>query len=369
MPSLRPDRRTLPILAAAFALVALAGGLGARIGAPGDERGSAPQRLDRDVPRPLPIVVGALPTPVCWSCDWNEYRPLEFAVDLDHLAPLGRGGANAAAWLADFAEPSGARRSEIEGRSVELEIAGLTWKVLRGDDPLLLEAEPWVDQARCRFYPDVWKVAGGETPIPNLHVVLTLARSWIARGKLADDPNQAAEDYRRAIRLGRLLRQDDATLIQDLVAIACVRMGTEALYEAARSQGEAATLTVTAIVLADHGAMRNATAQRMTTLKGIYSALRRGADGAPVLQASDTLVDAALDLVRRAPERRFVLEGLFAVRLVRQLGTAEQRSKAGALLDELGSRGDALVAGRSREAIREGIGRDELDEMIRALSR
>ena len=31
---------------------------------------------------------------------------------------------------------------------------------LEDDDPLLLEAEPWVDQARCSFYPDVWKFTG-----------------------------------------------------------------------------------------------------------------------------------------------------------------------------------------------------------------
>jgi hypothetical protein len=378
MTSLRPDRFTAPVLAAAVTLMVLAGALGVRVAARGREGGSGPvrashatatERLERTVPQPRPIVVSELPTPPCWSCDWNDFRPLEFTVDLDHLAPLGTGDANAARWLADFASPSGARVDDAEGHLVEIEIEGQTWKVFPADDPLLREAEPWVDQQRCRFYPDVWQVAGVETSIPNVQFTLTLARSWVARGKLAADPGAAAEDYRRAIRLGRLLRQDDATLIQDLVAIALIRMGTEAIYEQARSRGDAATMTLAAIVLADHGAMRNRTAQRVTVLKHVYEELRRGADGAPVLGASDTVVDAALDLVRRVSERRFALEGLFAVQLVRQLGTAEQRLRAEALLDELAAGKDELVARRAREVRGEPeMTGTQLDAMIEALS-
>ena len=375
MTSLRPDRCALPVLAAALSLVVLACALAARVVAraasdAATRQVTAIEPLQRTVPPPRPIVVQELRTPTCWSCEWNEYLPLEFTVDLDHLAPLGTGDANAARWFADFAEPSGPRAAEIEGRRIEVEIDEQTWKVLPVDDALLLEAEPWVDQGRCRFYPDVWEVAGVETSIPNLLFKLTLARSWVARGKLADDPAAAVEDYRRAIRLGRLLRQDDATLIQDLIAIACIRMGTTAIYELARSRGDADTMVPSAVVLADLDAMRNATAQRMTTLRQVYLALRHGADGAPVLAANDGVVDGALELVRQAPERRFVLEGLFAVQLIRQLGTPEQRVRAEAMLDELGSRDDALVARRAREVRGEAeMTRTQLDAMIEALSR
>jgi hypothetical protein len=366
------DRYRMPVLAAATTLAVLAVALGVRVAArpaSGTRHVAESGQLARDVPQPHPIVLGELPTPACWSCEWNEYRRLEFEVDLDRLAPLGRGEANAALWLADFARDSGARAGEIEGRRVELEIGGQTWNVFRPDDPLLLEAEPWVDQARCRFYPDVWQVAGVETPVPNLLFALTLARSWVARGKLATDAQAAVEDYRRVIRMGRLLRQDDVTLIQDLIAIACIRMGAEAIYERARSRDDAATMAATAIVLADHGAMRHKTAQRVTALKHVYAAVRHGAEGAPVLEAPDSVVDAALDLARRAPERRFVLESLFAIQLVRQLGTPEQRARAAEALEALASGDDALVARRAREVQGEVVTRTQLDAMIEALTR
>jgi hypothetical protein len=355
------------VLVAGLTLAALAGGLGLRVVARSEPAGTT-AALERNVPAPRPIVPRELPTPTCWSCDWNEYRPLEFEVDLDHLAPLGTGGANAALWLAEFARPSGKRADETERRRVEVDIDGQTWSVFRSDDPLLLEAEPWVDQARCRFYEEVWQVAGVETPVPNVLLALNLARSWVARGKLADDPRVALADYRRAIRLGRMLRQDDVTLFQDLVAIACIRMGAEAIYELAREQGDAVTMATAAIVLADHGAMRNRAAQRVTALKHVFAAVRRDANGAPVLEAPDGVVDAALELARRVPERRFVLEALFAVQVIRQLGSSEQRTRAEALLDEIASREDAIVARRAREVRAESVDTTQLDAMIEALA-
>ena len=41
----------------------------------------------------------------------------------------------------------------------------------------------------------------------------------------------AMADYRRAVRVGRLLLQDRFTLIQDLVAWATIRLGVEAIYQ------------------------------------------------------------------------------------------------------------------------------------------
>ena len=53
-------------------------------------------------------------------------------------------------------------------------------KIVAGDDPLLLEAEPWCDQGTMHFYPDIFPLEGYSTRIPNLLVALTFARSWIA---------------------------------------------------------------------------------------------------------------------------------------------------------------------------------------------
>src|ERR1035438_5707580 len=121
-------------------------------------------------------------------------------------------------------------------------------RVLRPDDPLLTEAEPWADQATMRFYPDVWTGEGPSTPIPNLLVSLAFAKSWTARAASNPDAPASIEDCRRAIRWGRLLRQEDATIIQDLVGLASIRVAAEQLYALAARRGDQPLMLDAAIV-------------------------------------------------------------------------------------------------------------------------
>jgi len=254
------------LTAAAALVLVLATTLGVRLWARNAPRSATAQRHVRE---PDAIVLAELPIPFCWGCSSNRTAPLEFQVDLDLLAPLGYGTENAAIFSSQFAIGGGGRETDGKAvyakRVVEMSIDGEVWRFFPADDPLLLEAEGWVDQARCSFYPDVWELDGIETPITDLLLTLRLSRSWIARGKLESDPRRAREDFRRAIRLGRLMRQDDVTVIQDLVAIANIRLGAQALYELARREGDAATMLVTSLVLADKDAMRQQTARWITT--------------------------------------------------------------------------------------------------------
>ena len=347
------------VLLAVGLLVFLAALLGARISARTsfhDVPLAAPGAAA--VPEPTPIVVSELPTPFCWGCSWNREAPLDFQMDLDLLAPLGNGPDNAAVWLAGFAK-GGARRASdggvvYSGRLAEVIIDGDTWRVLPGDDPLLLEAEGWVDQARCRFYPDVWKPAGVKTKVPDLLLTLHLSRSWIVRGKLTDDPRQARRDFRRAIRLGRLLRQDDVTVIQDLVAIANIRIGAQALYELARREGDAGTMVVAALTMADKDAMRQHTARWITTFE---SAFRPGGP-------SDAELESMVELLRALSERRFRMEGLISLQAVKHVGTPDQRERAVAVLDEYAGGDDELLAGMARHFLDTTLEGDELKSFM-----
>ena len=65
-------------------------------------------------------------------------------------------------------------------------------KQLDEDDPLLLEAEPWFDQATMSFYPEYYQFAGPETQVPNLLFPMMLAKSWIARGDANEDRADSA---------------------------------------------------------------------------------------------------------------------------------------------------------------------------------
>lgn len=155
--------------------------------------------------------------------------PLAFRTDLDLLAPLGTGSGNSAAFFVQFRKPDGERVDEAEAMMARRVDGppGLE-KVLPPDDPLLAEAEPWCDQATMQFYPDCLPYEGLWTAYPDFLVPVTFARSWAARSLGGDDSGQAMGDFRRAIRLGHLLRQEDRFLLADLIGLACISAGVEA---------------------------------------------------------------------------------------------------------------------------------------------
>jgi hypothetical protein len=346
--------RRFAVLAAVAVVVLLAGLFAVRVAA----RSGAPVTGDMSrfvppsgtVPPPATFALDDLPTPFCWGCSTNRYAPLDFQIDLDWLAPLGDGEANAALWFKEFAQGGPRFETDAEQRSerlIEISIEGTPWRVLPGDDPLLIEAEPWVDQARCRFYPDVFEIEGMATRIPNLLLMLDFARSWVVRGKLSSDPEAAREDFRRAIRLGRLLRQDDAVIIQDLVAIACIRVGAEALYEQAQNEGAPAMMLATARVLADKDAMRLATMQRISASEPVFRMVEAASPTVPTGITDDEL-EKLVENVRRLQDRRFKMEGLLALQIVMHLGTPAQRETATDALGEFAQDPDRLFADTAR---------------------
>jgi hypothetical protein len=216
-------------------------------------------------------------------------------------------------------------------------------KVLPPRDPFLVEAERWADQATMRVYPDVVPVDGFATHLPNLPVVITVARSWVARGHECGDPAAALADYRRAIRLGRLLRQEDATVINDLVGLACIRLGADALYEHAARAGDQALALTTAIALGEHPAQRLRTAQLLTRVN-VASSLHVAGDGAMTLALSDEQLDDLVTVVEKRPERRFRGEALLQLGFVKFLGTEAQKEKARALLERVAAGGDPVLS-------------------------
>jgi hypothetical protein len=362
-------QRAFGVLVATALVLTLAGTLAVRVAARGENErpgvmaveGSGLAPAPAAVPPPRHVRADDLPTPLCWSCSWNAYSTAEIRTDLDYLAPLGDGPDNAALWFRDFAYSDGLRLPDDYGaRRVEREVNGRTAMALADDDPLVLEAEPWVDQARCSFYPDVWNFTGTTTAIPNLLFAVDLARTWVARGNSAEDGAVAREDYRRAIRLGRLLLQDDVTIIQDLVGMACIRVGAEALYEEARREGDAVMMAATALVLVDTDGMLALAASRTTISEGVLRGLRRGWLGGWSLEVEDEQVEALAEQARKVSERRYRLEALIVLRLAYHLGTATQRDVAGGVLREFAEGNDAVLSGAARAALEEPLTDAEL---------
>jgi len=339
--------RTL-VLAALAVVAVLAAALGIRwtaLGRPSPAPPARPAlaRLTTPAPPariPLPIHIDVPKVP-CWACPDSEKWPIRFQTDLDVLAPLGDGPANSALWFKDFARPQGARLEEAEAAMKRrLEGPDGIGLILPPDDPLLKEAEPWADQATMRFYPDVWATAGGATPLPNLQVALSFARSWVARAASNADSPAALEDCRRAIRWGRLLRQDDATVIQDLVGLTSIRKGADQLYVLAARRGDQPLMLAAAIVLGEAAPQRLRTAELLT---------RTPIDDKSAI--TDSRVDYAIQAAKSSGERRFGNEAIVVLGLTRFTGTPAQREKAEKALGELKSSSDALVAGNARWAL------------------
>lgn len=321
---------------------------------------AAPQAY---VPPPTSIAdMGGLEFP-CWSCPEGQKWPLRFRTNLDILAPLGTGPANAAEWYVQFRKPDGERFAEAQAM-MDRRVAGppRLKKVLPPDDPLLLEAEPWSDQATMRFYPEVLPFEGVSTAFPNLLVPLTFARSWVARGLASEDIESALEDCRRAIRLGRLMRQDDLFVIADLIGLACIRAGAEGLHELAIRHNDMDLAWTASVVLGEVAPQRLLTSERVTRVE-LEPFASLDANGDLVVRPPDSLIANSEDMVRNDPDRRFRCESMTTLSVIRVFGSARQQQKVTAILDDLVKHPDEMTSlcatwareGRDIEANRDGI--------------
>jgi hypothetical protein len=345
--------KRLHVITAIFVVLLLAASLGVRLASTSERAG---------VPAPRPFSVTELKIPH-WSHNNARSWPVTFRTDLDLLAPLGTGGLNAGEWYVDFRKVDGPRLAEAEAMMARREDRGEEFgNVLPGDDPLLLEAEPWSDQATMHFYPDLLKPNGWNTQVPNLLVPLTFARSWVARGVESPDPDAGLEDCRRAIRLGRLLRQEDIVIINDLVGLACIRMGAQGIYDIAIREGDTELAVLASIVIGEVAPQRLLTSERVTRSWDVGS-VRENANGDLVLDITDTELESTLEMARGQVDRRFQAEAILALNVVRFMGTESQRQRVVALLTELRQQDDPMLSETARWSLEVEPTKEQLESL------
>jgi hypothetical protein len=331
-----------PVVLAAAVIVVLAGSLGARlIGR--DSTGGAVQAPAASVPAPAPLNVSELEVP-CWTCPENRTWPLRFQTDLDLLAPLGNGSANAAEFFALFEKRVGPRADEAvaaQKRGIE----GPEWlgTVLPPNDPLLVEAEPWCDQATMSFYPDLFPLDGYATRITNLLFPIKLVRSWVARGQATEDSQAAMEDFRRAIRLGRLLRQEDTVVIADLVGLACIHIATRAVYDRAVTDGDLELALLASVVIGEVAPQRLGTKKHLTATDLIDSFFEND-HGEVVFRLQPDKLDTIVEAAESAPDRRMRCEAIIGLNIIRNLGAPEESQRSSEVLTALASDPDPKVS-------------------------
>jgi len=292
---------------------------------------------------PRDVQIADLEVP-CWSCPSAKAWPVRFQTDLDLIAPLGDGTGNAAEFFALFEKGRGPRARDAEDLMARrFEAADDLGQIVAGDDGLLLEAEPWVDQATMSFYPGIFPMEGAETRITDLLFALTLARSWTARGVAAEDVEKGLDDCRRAIRLGRLLRQEDVIIINDLVGLACIHLGTRGVYRIAQRKGDPELALLASVVLGELAPQRFMTMEKISAFD-LTPYMRRGPSGNHRLDMPDSQFQAAMATAEGLTERRFFGEVILSGNVILHLGTPEQKTRVRTLLQDLASGDDPIIA-------------------------
>jgi hypothetical protein len=197
-----------------------------------------------------------------------------------------------------------------------------------------------------RFHPKVFPMEGWSKGRPNLQYLNLLARSWVARGDRRGG-EQAKEDYRRAIRLGRLLRQDDVWVFQDIVGLTSIEMGARGLYRVARKEGDAATMVVAATIL---GATENLrTWDGLEGQPGMQVLHRLKGGRRPRLEGvRDIDVEVLANRTKSNKTRRFRMANMEALWVVRHAGSRKQRELARETLELLAQDPDPVVASEAR---------------------
>jgi hypothetical protein len=365
------SNKSITIIAAAILTVILAATLGTRLLALDGHDGPLEPGA-ATVPAPLVVPLEQLQIP-CWSCPEARTWPVDFKTNLDLLAPLGTGSENAAIWFDDFTKlmddgKPGPRLPEYQAAMGQRVMHPTLKKVLPFDHPLLAEAEPWCDMATMRFYPELHELRGYRTVIPNLLVPLNLAKTWVARGLAADDYEAAMADFRRAIRLGRLLRQEDAVVITDLVGLACIRVATEGIYQRAIAVNDTELALLASIVLGEVAPQRLLTAERVTKGGDVAAHLSLGPDDQAVLDLPDSRADSIIDMALNDPSRRFRGEATVGLQVIHQLGTPQQQRRAGEALDKLMADPDTIIAGTARLVMETEISREQLNDVLASVN-
>ncbi|MHB1046234.1 MAG: hypothetical protein ACYC4P_09485 [Thermoanaerobaculia bacterium] len=358
-------RSRLCVLAALAVVGVLGGGLWYRTRAIAKERYPWPEY--RTLPRctdaapaarvPAPKAVGRLELPGGSPATGH----VTFRNDLDVLAPLGDGPGNAALWFKDFTKGFGFARTDEADAAWKARVDGPAdlgadlAKVLPPDHPLLREAEAWADQSTMRFHPEFFPSRGWTTPIPNLLLSLTFAKSWVARALSDPGAPTAADDCRRAIRWGRLLRQDDVTVIQDFIGLACIRIGAQGLYDLAARRGDLETMLAASVVVGEQVAQRLLTIQRLKTISLL-----------PVegLAVTDEKLGAMAEMAKARTDRRFRSEAILALATVRAKGMRHHRQRAQEILDSLAGEKDPVLAPVVAWARVSSFTKEELDSIL-----
>ena len=155
------------------------------------------------------------------------------------------------------------------------------------------------------------------------------------------------DDFRRAIRLGRLLRQEDVVVISDLVGLACIHLATRGIYERALADGDLELALLASVVLGEVAPQRLGTKKHLTSTD-LLDSFERNDRGEVSFRLRPGKLEIVIEVANGAPDRRMRCEAVEGLNIVRSLGTPEEQSRAFEELEKLAGDSDPMVAAGAR---------------------
>jgi hypothetical protein len=174
--------------------------------------------------------------------------------------------------------------------------------------------------------------------------MLLAAKSWVARGLTTEEPEMALADFRRAIRLGRLMRQEDGIIITDLVGLACIRIGAEGIYRFAVRRGDLELALVASVVLGEVAPQRFLTSEKIQAANLATVDATVDPSGTVDLALTDADLERAINVATDSLDQRFQAEAIVMLHLVRHFGTPAHQHRVIEVLSELSVSTNPMIA-------------------------
>ena len=153
-------------------------------------------------------------------------------------------------------------------------------------------------------------------------------------------------------------------MINDLVGLACIHIGTRGVYVIAQHTGDTKLALLASVVIGEVAPQRLYTSQRITSVS-LAPFLGKSSSGTYTLSLPDERLDTIVEMATSCPDRRFRGEALLDLRVVEVYGTPSQQERARKAIDGVIAGNDPVMSQLARTCRATRPEESMLEQMIR----
>ena len=153
-------------------------------------------------------------------------------------------------------------------------------------------------------------------------------------------------------------------MINDLVGLACIHIGTRGVYEIARRTGDTELALLASIVIGEVAPQRLYTSQRINSVL-LTDFLHKGASGSYQLSLPDDHLDTIVTMATSCPDRRFRGEAVLDLIVVESYGTPAQQERARTAVEQIIADDDPVMSTLARTSRATKPEESLLQQMVR----